>query len=286
MTPAGGRDEARRGESAAGRDDSPRGGRAAGRDEAPRGGRAAGPHEAPRRERAAGLILAAGAGTRFGEQTKQLADLNGRPLLQYAVDAMNAALERVVVVLGHDAEAIAAAIDFGAAQTVICAEWARGQGFSLRRGVAELAGADVVVVTLGDQPFITPAVITAALAERGAHDALRAVYDGVPGHPVVLGPRVLAAVPQLEGDAGARELLARFDVRKWDASALADTTDIDTPEELCGVCAGAAPPLLGDVLTGTRLTLADAAERLERGEALPGLTPIQRRLVEDFATRL
>jgi CTP:molybdopterin cytidylyltransferase MocA len=184
---------------------------------------------------AAGLILAAGAGTRFGEQTKQLALLRGKPLLQHAVDAMNGALERVVVVLGHDAEAIRAAVDFGDAETIVCADWAQGQGFSLRAGVAALADAGVVAITLGDQPFITPAVITEAVAQLGEADAVRAVYDGTPGHPVVLGPRVLATVPELEGDAGARELLARFRVRKWEAGHLASATDVDTQEELANL---------------------------------------------------
>jgi len=181
---------------------------------------------------AAGLILAAGAGTRFGEQTKQLADLRGRPLLQHAVDAMNAALGRVVVVLGHDADAIRAAVDFGRAEVVLCEDWAQGQGFSLRAGVAALTDADVVAITLGDQPFITPQVIAGALEQLEGHDAVRAVYDGRPGHPVVLGRRVLDAVPELAGDAGARELLARFRVRSWEAGHLASATDIDTPEEL------------------------------------------------------
>jgi molybdenum cofactor cytidylyltransferase len=184
---------------------------------------------------AAGLILAAGAGTRFGEQTKQLADLRGKPLLQHAVDAMNAALDRAVVVLGHDAGAIRAAVDFGPAQVVLCEDWARGQGFSLRAGVAALADAGIVAITLGDQPFITPAVITEAIAQLGDADALRAVYDGRPGHPVVLGPPVLAAVPELDGDAGARELLARFRVRRWEAGHLASATDIDTQEELASL---------------------------------------------------
>jgi CTP:molybdopterin cytidylyltransferase MocA len=181
---------------------------------------------------AAGLILAAGAGTRFGDETKQLASLRGRPLLTYALEAMTAALDRVVVVLGHDAEAIQARISFGSAIVVVCEDWALGQGFSLRRGVAALPDADAVVVTLGDQPFITPQVITGAVEELEGFDAVRAVYDGVPGHPVVLGPRVLAAVGELEGDAGARELLARFHVRKWEAGHLASATDIDTQEEL------------------------------------------------------
>jgi CTP:molybdopterin cytidylyltransferase MocA len=183
--------------------------------------------------KAAGLILAAGAGTRFGDETKQLASLHGRPLLSYALEAMTAALDRVVVVLGHDADAIRARIDFGTATVVVCEDWALGQGYSLRRGVAEVVDADAVVITLGDLPFITPQVIAGALDQLSDdYAAVRAVYDGAPGHPVVLGPAVLAAVGELEGDAGARELLARFRVRTWEAGHLASATDIDTQEEL------------------------------------------------------
>jgi hypothetical protein len=50
-----------------------------------------------------------------------------------------------------------------------------------------------------------------------------------------------------------------------------------------GICAGSVPPLVGGVLTGTGLTLAQAAERLARGDALPDLTAVQRRMVEDYA---
>ena len=50
-----------------------------------------------------------------------------------------------------------------------------------------------------------------------------------------------------------------------------------------GICGGDAPPLLGGVLTGTDLTLDEAARRLARGEPLPPLTEIQRRLVEERA---
>jgi hypothetical protein len=54
----------------------------------------------------------------------------------------------------------------------------------------------------------------------------------------------------------------------------------------CGICGGDVPPLIGDVLTGTGLTLAQAAARLSRGEDLPELTDVQRRIVEDYAARL
>jgi molybdenum cofactor cytidylyltransferase len=185
-------------------------------------------------EAPAGLILAAGAGTRFGG-TKQLAALRGRPLLSYAVETMLAvpALDPVVVVLGHAAEDILAAVDFGDAEVLVCEEWERGQAFSLRRGVAALADADAVVVTLGDQPLITPQVVAGALDQLGGrYDAVRATYDGAPGHPVVLGRRVMDAIGDLQGDQGARELLSRFRVRRWEAGALCSAADVDTQEEL------------------------------------------------------
>ncbi len=57
----------------------------------------------------------------------------------------------------------------------------------------------------------------------------------------------------------------------------------DSPD--CGVCAGDVPPLIGQVLTGTGLTLDQAARRLAAGDELPDLTPLQRRLVEEYAER-
>ena len=52
-----------------------------------------------------------------------------------------------------------------------------------------------------------------------------------------------------------------------------------------GICGSEAPLLVGDILTGTGLTIAQAAAALERGET-PPLTAVQRRIVEDWATRV
>ena len=51
----------------------------------------------------------------------------------------------------------------------------------------------------------------------------------------------------------------------------------------CGICGGDVPPLIGEVLTGTGLTLPQAAAKLERGEPLRELTPVQRRIVDEYA---
>jgi len=177
----------------------------------------------------AGLILAAGAGTRFGDAPKQLAPFGGRPLLEWAVRAQCgvAELERVVVVLGARADEVRAGVAFGRAETVVCTEWASGQANSLRRGCRELAGADRVIVTLGDAPVITTAMIELFL---DAAPRTRAVYGGRPGHPVVLGPDELTALTALDGDVGARVLLRGGPV--LELGHLSSGRDVDTPDDL------------------------------------------------------
>jgi molybdenum cofactor cytidylyltransferase len=177
----------------------------------------------------AGLILAAGAGTRFGpDSSKLLASLGGRPLLEHAVAAVSAVteLERIVVVLGARASAVRERVEFGRAEPIVCSDWERGQSFSLRRGAAALAGAEKVIVTLGDEPLITPALIRRFLDEPGG---TRAVYHGRPGHPAVLGPSQLRALASLTGDQGARDLLNGEEI---ECSALSSGRDVDTPDDL------------------------------------------------------
>ena len=181
-----------------------------------------------------GLILAAGGGSRFGG-TKQLAELRGRPLLSYAVETMLAvpAIWPVVVVIGHEAQAILAGVEFNDANVVVCDGWQEGQSASLRAGVAALGDVDAAVITLGDQPFITPQVIAGALDhDDRLHDAVRTFYSGEPGHPVLLTRRLLARAGDLRGDVGFRDLLRGQRVRRFEAGHLADPTDIDTQEEL------------------------------------------------------
>jgi molybdenum cofactor cytidylyltransferase len=181
-----------------------------------------------------GVILAAGEGRRFGA-TKQLAPLRGRPLLEYAVESMLCvpAIWPVVVVLGHDADAIRAGTDLGDVRVVVCADWREGQAASLRCGVAALGPVDAAVVMLGDQPFITPQVVAGVLdVDDRYHDAVRATYGGEPGHPVLLTRRLLDRVDELEGDVGFRWLLEGQRVKRFEAGHLCDPTDIDTREEL------------------------------------------------------
>jgi molybdenum cofactor cytidylyltransferase len=174
----------------------------------------------------AGLVLAAGAGRRFGGP-KQLAPLGGRPLVEHALAAL-AGLDRVVVVLGAYAGEVRRRADLGAAEVVVCDDWAEGMSASLRAGLAALRGADEVVIVLADQPLITAAVVERVRAARGT--AARAVYDGEPGHPVVVRGPLLERAGELRGDAGFRALLG--DAVQVECSDLADPRDIDTREDL------------------------------------------------------
>jgi CTP:molybdopterin cytidylyltransferase MocA len=180
--------------------------------------------------RIGGLILAAGEGRRFGG-TKQIAELHGRPLLEHVLAAVTG-LEPRVVVLGHAADEVREQVDLQGARPVVCERWHEGQSASLRHGIAALDGVDAVLVVLGDQPGITAEAIAAVIAAAGDEDAVRATFDGVPSHPVLLGRALLDRAGELAGDTGFRDLLAGARVREVEIGHLADPTDIDTREEL------------------------------------------------------
>ena len=175
-----------------------------------------------------GIVLAAGEGRRFGGP-KQLAEIDGRPLVEHALAALRgAALDRVIVVLGAHAAEVRATADLAGAEVVVCAGWAEGLSGSVRCGLAAAGDADEVVIVLADQPFISSAAIARVHATAGP--AARAVYGGAPGHPVVLRRGLLERVRELRGDHGFRDLLA--DAATVECGDIADPRDIDTREDL------------------------------------------------------
>lgn len=139
------------------------------------------------------------------------------------------AIERIVVVLGSEAERVRSEVDLSGVDVVVAQAWADGISASLRTGVAALAEADAVVLTLGDQPRVSSEAIEAVLA---AGAPARAVYDGAPGHPVLISRDLFPEVAQLTGDQGARDLLAARGVTEVDLTALGGSQDVDTPADL------------------------------------------------------
>ena len=178
-----------------------------------------------------GLVLAAGAGERFGGP-KQIAELHGKPLLEHVLAVMEAApLDRTVVVLGARADEVRAAVPLHGAEVVVAADWDEGMAASLRAGVAALADCEAVVVVLGDQPLLSPDAV-ARVTEAGG-PAARATYGGVPGHPVLIGRELFDRVRALEGDEGAAVLIR--DAIAVPCDGLGRPDDIDTRTELEGL---------------------------------------------------
>ncbi|MFQ3663383.1 MAG: nucleotidyltransferase family protein [Chloroflexaceae bacterium] len=186
-----------------------------------------------------GILLAAGRSARMG-RPKQLLPWQGRPLVRHVAEvALASRLAGVVVVLGAYAGEVARALDGlnGSLRQVMCAEYAGGQAASLRCGLEALPDSvRAVVVLLVDQPLVTPVLINRLIAAFEAAPAAVAVvprYQGQRGTPVLLAERLFAEVRALEGDLGARPLLARYaDAVRWlDVDDPAVVEDVDTPED-------------------------------------------------------
>jgi molybdenum cofactor cytidylyltransferase len=210
------------------------------------------PVESRRHPFLSGIILAAGSSTRMG-RAKQLLPLENRPLLQHVVDAAAASrLDEIILVLGHRAEEIRAAIDCPAhVRVVVNADYAEGQSTSLRAGLrAASRGARAAAVLLGDQPGVTAQLIdlVATAFAKSAACAARPVYTGVggrrvPGHPVFLARRVWPEVNKLQGDQGARSLLLAHPEWLCEVSVEGEAPpDVDTPEDYRASAGRAAPP--------------------------------------------
>ena len=151
------------------------------------------------------VVLAAGTSERLG-QPKQLLELEGKPLLQHAVDRAADHFEEVVVVLGHQAEAIEAALELPSKVSVVLNErFAEGHHGSVRVGFVEATNraADVAML-LGDQPYIGAELVerTVEAFRSSTAAVVRPRHGGAPGHPVLVRADTAARL----GSGGAEEL--------------------------------------------------------------------------------
>jgi CTP:molybdopterin cytidylyltransferase MocA len=143
------------------------------------------------------------------------------------------ALERIVVTLGANAEAIITAVELQRAEPLVVEDWREGQAASLRAAVDALGEADAIVVTLGDQPRITAQAIGRVIAAAdGTEAAVRATYGGLPGHPVLIKRSLFGDIAELRGDVGARGLMHAVEVSEIECADVGGNIDIDTREEL------------------------------------------------------
>ncbi len=165
----------------------------------------------------AALVMAAGRGARFGagpDESKVLADLEGRPLVCHVVEtALASRAAATLVVTGQGAHGVATALDAHPVALVHNPFFARGLAGSLKAGLVALPPhIDGALVLLGDMPRVRIETIDALIAAFDASADAEAVVplcDGREGNPALLGRSLFAELMLLEGDAGARRLLSQ-----------------------------------------------------------------------------
>ncbi|MBM3144853.1 MAG: putative selenium-dependent hydroxylase accessory protein YqeC [Chloroflexi bacterium] len=182
----------------------------------------------------AGIVLAGGAGVRYGEP-KQLLPWRGRPLVWHvAKKALEAGLSPVVVVSGAYPDQVRAALHDLPVVLVHNPDWAVGQSASVRAGLRAVPSqSGGAIFLLADQPQVPEALIRSLVEvhARGGAPIVAPLVQGQRANPVLFDRATFGDFEQLVGDVGGRELFSKYPV-KWapwrdDLPVL----DIDTPED-------------------------------------------------------
>lgn len=180
-----------------------------------------------------GVLLAAGAGRRFGGP-KLLAPLaDGTPLALAAARTLIAGVDRALAVVPPDAPSLAEMLAGAGLSVVINRRPARGMGASLAAGVAAAPDAAGWVIALGDMPWV-PAQVVQQVTQTLRAGALIAApeCDGCRGHPVGFAAALGPELARLRGDRGARALLERYGLQEVPTTDLGVLRDVDRPRDL------------------------------------------------------
>jgi molybdenum cofactor cytidylyltransferase len=187
------------------------------------------------------IVLAAGLSRRMGETNKLLLDWQGEPLVRRTLRQLIPAVDSVLVVLGHEAEAVGRVLSDLPVRTIVNPAFEEGQQSSVRAGLAAAAlDGEAVMIALADQPFLRrqdyrELIDTFAASAAGDHPkALIPCHDGARGNPILMPT---ALVRQLTSDGrspACRKFLdANPHLIHWhgvDHDRF--TADLDTPEDL------------------------------------------------------
>jgi molybdenum cofactor cytidylyltransferase len=186
---------------------------------------------------ATGVLLAAGTGSRFdpdGLRNKLLAPLpGGTCVAREAAHRLLLVVPKVIAVVRPGAETLACVLNEAGCDVVYSADAERGMGASLAAGVSAAGDAESWIVALADMPRIAVETIAAVARAVDEGAALAApFYEGQRGHPVGFGLEHREALLALDGDAGARALLATQPLTRLDVNDPGILRDVDTPADL------------------------------------------------------
>jgi molybdenum cofactor cytidylyltransferase len=185
------------------------------------------------------VVLAAGRSTRMGGPNKLLAELNGKKLVRIVAEqALASKVKETIVVTGHQAELVEKALEGLNVTFVRNADFATGLASSVKAGISAVPKqADGAVICLGDMPMVSNGLIDhlidAFAPDRGNLIALP-VSDGRRGNPVLWSRRFFNELMTLDGDVGARHLIAKHNEAVAEVPVEGDAAflDIDTPQGL------------------------------------------------------
>jgi molybdenum cofactor cytidylyltransferase len=182
------------------------------------------------------ILLAAGSSSRFGS-AKQLADVDGRPMLARAVDTVIALAGRdaVTVVLGANAARLEPLVRQSSAAVAINPDYAEGIASSIRTGLSQIpAGVRGVLIVLADQVAVTVDDLRGLVARwnREPDRIVAARYDETIGAPAIFPADLFPELAALQGDRGARALLSRHPERVVAVPMPSAAIDVDTPADL------------------------------------------------------
>lgn len=195
------------------------------------------------------VILAAGQGSRFkGAQHKLDQPLAGGTVLS---STLRSAVEsRLPVLLVTTAPFVASASKVLAMRDIVvlsAAEASRGMGHSIAVGVAERASSAGWLMLPGDMPLVRPGSLRAVAAALERHPVVYAQHRGRRGHPVGFAAELYSELVLLDGDEGARRIVARYPVHGEEVDDPGVLVDVDTQEDLAAVRAATAEPTAGAV---------------------------------------
>jgi molybdenum cofactor cytidylyltransferase len=198
----------------------------------------AGPEASPRVGiKIAAIVLAAGRSSRMALRNKLLEPIDGEPVIyRVAANALASGARPVLVVIGHEAAGIAAALRGLDVTTIANPAYAEGLSTSLRAGLSALpAGLDGALICLGDMPEVEGPVLRAVMAAfTGGNAICVPVHDGRRGNPVLWGSSYFTEMMELTGDVGAKPLMAWHKERVIEVAVatISIFQDIDAPADL------------------------------------------------------
>lgn len=183
----------------------------------------------------AAIVLAAGASARMG-RPKLLLTYHGVSLLRRAVDAaVHGGCDDIVVVLGADCEQYLPVLTGTPARVVDNPEFAHGMSTSIRAGIEALPEeTQAAVILLADQPFLDDGVIRRLIDtyRTSGKKIVACAYGGVRGVPVLFDRALFLELLVLEGDQGARQVMATYPNHVAEIEiTLTAARDVDTPDD-------------------------------------------------------